>query len=73
MSQPDKTALHYCTFLFNMWEETGEPLLGEPIWRFSLLNPHTAQRIGFKNWAALTDYIQHEIEKIGGRQQSQKD
>jgi len=63
MPQPDKTSTYYRTFLFSMWEEVGSRLLGQSSWRFSLLNPHTAQRIGFRNLEELIRFLQQQIER----------
>lgn len=63
MPQPDKTSTYYRTFLFSMWEEVDSRLLGHSIWRFSLLNPTTAQRIGFKNLEELMRFLQQQIER----------
>lgn len=44
----------YHLFLLGLWAESEA---GE--WRFSLENPRTAERTGFRNWDELTQFIQH--------------
>jgi hypothetical protein len=60
---PGRRTLHYHSFILTMWREDGEPAAAPPLWRCSLENPHTGERIGFRSandlgrfliqWAAL--------------------
>jgi mannose-6-phosphate isomerase-like protein (cupin superfamily) len=45
--------LRYHTFLLSLWEEAG----GGSGWRFSLENPHTGERIGFRSPDELARYL----------------
>lgn len=48
----------YHLFILSLWEEPGRtPADHPPDWRFSLENPHTSERIGFKNLAELTNFL----------------
>jgi hypothetical protein len=60
MEQRRSTPLHYQIFLFCLWEEPANAPAGCSVWRFSLENPHTGQRIGFQNLAALMHYLQQQ-------------
>ncbi len=57
------TPIHYRTFLLTLWAERINPSTGHSVWRFSLENPHTAQRIGFGTLEALTGYLQQQMEE----------
>lgn len=57
-----KSPSRYRTFILTIWEEVNNQQAGYTIWRFSLEHPHTAQRIGFKNLAALMHYLQAQID-----------
>lgn len=47
----------YHLFLLGLWPE------GEAGgWRFSLENPRTAERIGFRSWDELTQFIQRWMQ-----------
>jgi len=45
-----------------MWQEGRGREEDQPIWRFSLENPHTAARLGFKNWETLTAFLQQWMQ-----------
>ena len=48
----------YHLFILSLWEEPGRTSPQHSLdWRFSLENPHTAERIGFKNLAELTHFL----------------
>lgn len=61
MEQHHHTALHYQIFLFCLWAEPSHAPGGSAVWRFSLENPHTGQRVGFKNLAELTSYLHQQL------------
>jgi hypothetical protein len=50
----------YRSYLLRFWEERGDQ--AAPVWRFSLEDPQTARRQGFASLAALTHWLQSEIE-----------
>lgn len=47
--------LRYHLVVLCLWQERGA---GGPVWRFSLENPQTAERLGFGTLAALGAYLQ---------------
>lgn len=48
----------YHLFILSLWEESGRTPPDHPLnWRFSLENPHTSERIGFKNLTELTHFL----------------
>jgi hypothetical protein len=53
----------YRSYLLRLWEERGEGHLA-PVWRFSLEDPQTTHRQGFATLAALTHWLQAEIDGI---------
>ena len=65
-NSPGQRTLHYHSFILKIWREAvggGEPSTEAAIWRCSLENPHTGERVGFRSadelgrflgqWAAL--------------------
>jgi hypothetical protein len=60
------------SLILRIWQEKGEVLRGgveeKSIWRASLENPHTGERVGFDNMEDLCSYIKkhtkskHELE-----------
>lgn len=50
---PSDRPARYHTFLLKLWEEAGRA----PNWRCSLENPHTGERVGFKDLAELTIFL----------------
>ncbi|MBI5303427.1 MAG: hypothetical protein HY868_14940 [Chloroflexi bacterium] len=49
----------YRSFLLRLWAE-GEP----PVWRFSLEDPHTGERIGMANLDALIAFLKEAMEQV---------
>lgn len=47
----------YRVFLLRLWEERGQPPDSTAIWRLSLEDARTGERIGFPNIQALSDYL----------------
>jgi hypothetical protein len=45
----------YQAFLLRMWQEHRT---GQPVWRASLENPHTGERLGFAGLPELFAYLQ---------------
>ena len=59
--QPIKpTPLHYQTLLLTLWQEPVTEATTQT-WRFSLTDPHTMQRTGFRNLDELVQYLQAKI------------
>jgi hypothetical protein len=63
--KPDDSPLHvnppgYHSYLLRFWEERGEQT-DTTLWRFSLEDPLTAQRLGFADLEALTAWLRTEI------------
>ncbi len=53
---------YYYSFLLRLWRPGNDR---EPVWRASLENPHTGERLGFASPEALFDYLEALIEKAG--------
>ena len=53
-TQYEKRPLRHRSFILTLWQEAGDP----PLWRFSLENPHTSQRHGFKDVNELMQFLQ---------------
>lgn len=47
----------YRVFLLRLWEERGQPPDSPAIWRLSLEDARTGERIGFPSIQALSDYL----------------
>jgi hypothetical protein len=62
---PDRPPV-YRSYLLRFWEERSD-LPTAPVWRFSLEDPQTTHRQGFADLAALTDWLQSEIEGLNTR------
>ena len=52
-----KRALRYHNFILSIWGEGGPYPDSPPVWRCSLEDPHTGKRLGFKNLAELTLFL----------------
>ena len=50
---PTERPVRYHTFLLSLWDEAGRM----PSWRFSLEDPHTGKRVGFRSLDELTRYL----------------
>jgi hypothetical protein len=49
--------MRYHSFILAMWQE-GEPLPNAPpVWRYSLENPHTGERVGFRDAVELNRFL----------------
>jgi hypothetical protein len=46
----------YRSYLLRFWEERGAEA-APSVWRFSLEDPQTTQRLGFASLAALTEWL----------------
>ena len=51
----------YCAYLLRCWQEQGESRLGAATWRFSLDDPHSAERYGFATFDALIAFLQEAV------------
>ncbi len=47
----------YLAYLVRLWRE------GEGVWRGTLENPHTGERVAFADVAGLLAYLQHQTEE----------
>ena len=50
-------------FILRLWQEGRGREEDEPIWRLSLENPHTSERMGFKDLETLVDFLQGWMEE----------
>ena len=50
--------LHYLSYLLRLWQETGGK---EPVWRASLEDTVTSERIAFTDVASLVTYIKKQL------------
>jgi hypothetical protein len=50
--------LDYLSFLLRLWRESGE----EAVWRASLEDPHTGERMGFASLEALVAFLRQQVE-----------
>ncbi|HQX85433.1 MAG TPA: hypothetical protein PKV23_08090 [Aestuariivirga sp.] len=56
-TSPGKRTMHYHSFILTLWQE-GETMPNAPtIWRYSLANPHTGERIGFRDAVELGRFL----------------
>lgn len=44
------------------WQEADEPADGHASWRFSLEDPHTGERVGFKSIEELARHLQGQTQ-----------
>ena len=49
----------YVAYLIRLWLAGGA---GEPVWRGSLEDPHTGNRLGFADLASLFEYLRRQTE-----------
>lgn len=49
--------MHYHSFILTLWRESEGMLNAPSVWRYALENPHTGERIGFRNVAELTRFL----------------
>ena len=64
-SDPEESPLHvkppgYRSYLLRFWEERSEQTEAT-LWRFSLEDPLTTQRLGFADLESLTAWLKSEI------------
>ena len=51
----------YKTYILRFWEERDATVEGQAsIWRFSLFDPETDYRYGFRSWEELTEFIEKQ-------------
>jgi hypothetical protein len=55
--------LRHQSFILSLWQETGPSHQSPPVWRFSLEDPHTAERRGFREIDDLLKYLDQTISK----------
>ncbi|MBK6712739.1 MAG: hypothetical protein IPG51_20765 [Chloroflexi bacterium] len=54
----DNRPYHNHSFILSLWAEGGARPNAPPVWRFSLEDPHTDQRRGFKDLAELMRFLE---------------
>jgi hypothetical protein len=57
-SKTGKRPLRHHSFILSLWLESGASSHSPPIWRYSLENPHTSVRRGFKEMAELVRFLE---------------
>ena len=51
----------YKTYILRFWEERDATQIGNPsAWRFSLVDPETETRYGFRNLEEMTQFIEKQ-------------
>jgi hypothetical protein len=53
-----KRPFHHHIFMLSLWEEGRSPHKEGQAWRISLEHGQTGERVGFKNLAELTTYLE---------------
>ncbi|HRQ36887.1 MAG TPA: hypothetical protein PLD25_03110 [Chloroflexota bacterium] len=51
-------ALRHHSFILSLWPEGGALPNAPPVWRYSLEDPHTAVRHGFKDLVELAAFLE---------------
>ena len=54
---------HYRSYLLTFWEERSQDSKTRKVWRFSLEDPRTGQRLGFADLEALVIFMRMELER----------
>lgn len=54
----DKRPYPRHSFILSLWAEGGARPNALPVWRYSLEDPHSAQRRGFKDLAELVRFLE---------------
>lgn len=55
--------MRYHSFILAVWQE-GQPLPhAPPVWRYSLENPHTGERVGFHSVAELNRFLDQWVAR----------
>ncbi len=54
-----KRRLHYHNFILSVWQDSSSLPSAQPVWRYSLENPHTGERTGFTSTDDLMYYLRH--------------
>lgn len=49
--------MHYHSFILTVWQEGAALPNAPPVWRYSLENPHTGERIGFRDANELGRFL----------------
>jgi hypothetical protein len=62
LKHPDEKS-RYQVYVLHSWREPADPVEHTPTWRFILEEPKTGQRRGFKDLAALMDFLVMEQER----------
>jgi hypothetical protein len=56
----------YRAYMLRCWEVRSPEPGGPATWRFSVEDPHTAQKHGFADLAALIDFLEAELSSESG-------
>ncbi|MGD8793934.1 MAG: hypothetical protein PVF47_15385 [Anaerolineae bacterium] len=61
---------HYRSYLLRLWLEHGENPNLPGVWRYSLEDPHTGEKLGFASLESLLAFLQQQTSLAGplGRQ-----
>lgn len=51
---------HYRAYLLRLWQTTSN---AQPVWRASLEDPHTGERLGFATLAQLVAFLEEQIRR----------
>jgi hypothetical protein len=57
-----KPRFRYHSLILAFWQEADEPADDHAGWRFSLEDPHTGERVGFKSIEELAGYVQGQTQ-----------
>ena len=53
----------YQVYVLHRWREPADTIEHTPTWRFIIEEPKTGQRRGFKDLAALMDFLKMEMQR----------
>lgn len=57
-----KPRLRYHSLILAFWQEADEPVDSHASWRFSLEDPHTGERVGFRSIEEVARYLQAQTQ-----------
>jgi hypothetical protein len=63
--------LTYCAYILRLWQERPASPECPAVWRFSLEDIHARRRVGFGDLAALTAFLEAQMEveeRVGNRE-----
>ncbi len=59
---PSREHLTYHAYILRLWQESPASPERPAVWRFSLEDTHARRRLGFGNLAALTAFLETQME-----------